>query len=238
LMSLVVPLMLATFQVKKQINTVENQPASRKPLSFEQRLIFFVGIGVLLFIPIFKTITHLPPFMGMLLGLGILWILIELLHRKKNFEEKHKFSVIRALERMDVPSVLFFLGILLAVGALQNAGLLTQIAAGLSSFFSNDKAIAATIGIFSAIVDNVPIVGATIAMYPIDIYPPDHSFWHLLAFCAGAGGSLLIIGSAAGIAAMGLENISFGWYLKKISWLAALGYLAGIGVFILQETFL
>jgi Na+/H+ antiporter NhaD/arsenite permease-like protein len=237
LVSLVVPLILATLQVKKQIETIEkeSQLATRKPLSFEQRLIFFVGIGVLLFIPIFKTTTHLPPFMGMLLGLGILWILIELLHRKKNFEEKHKFSVIRALERMDVPSVLFFLGILLAVGALQNAGLLTRLATGLSSLFENEKAIAATIGIFSAVVDNVPIVAATIAMYPIDIYPPDHSFWHLLAFCAGSGGSLLIIGSAAGIAAMGLEKISFGWYLKKISWLAAIGYVAGIGMFILQE---
>ncbi|GHN02573.1 hypothetical protein WSM22_40620 [Cytophagales bacterium WSM2-2] len=173
--------------------------------------------------------------MGMLLGLGILWMLTEVVHRNKPEEEKQKFSVIRALEHMDVPSVLFFLGILLSVGVLQLTGQLTKLAEILTVTFKSEKVIVATIGVFSAVIDNVPIVAGTIAMYPLSVYPIDSPFWHLLAFCAGTGGSLLIIGSAAGIAAMGIEKISFGWYLKNISWLALIGYLAGIVAFALQE---
>ena len=238
LISLLVPLTIATLMIRKESHSPgrdEGTVPLNRPLSFEQKLIFFCGLAVLLLVPVFKTVTHLPPFMGMLLGLGLLWVLTELIHRNKEEEEKQKFSVIRALEHMDVPSVLFFLGILLSVGVLQLTGQLTQLAGLLTNTFENEKTILTIIGFFSAIIDNVPIVAATIGMYPIETYPLDHSFWHLLAFCAGTGGSLLIIGSAAGIAAMGLEKISFGWYLKKISWLALVGYLAGIAVFILQE---
>jgi Na+/H+ antiporter NhaD/arsenite permease-like protein len=239
IVSLIVPVMIATFILKNELrlNDDHSNVVSKTPRS-EQKLIFFSGLTILLLVPVFKTVTHLPPFMGMLLGLGFLWALTELVHRNKDEKEKQKLSVIRALEHMDVPSVLFFLGILLAVGALQQTGQLAKLAGALTSAFESDRIILTIIGLCSAIVDNVPIVAATIAMYPIDMYPLDHSFWHLLAFCAGTGGSLFIIGSAAGIATMGLEKISFGWYLKNISWLAAIGYIAGIAVFILQETFL
>ncbi|MBI1767052.1 MAG: sodium:proton antiporter NhaD [Bacteroidetes bacterium] len=240
LFSLLVPLIIVTLLMTKgsQAQAKDNTGVVKGPLSFEQKLIFFSGLAVLLLVPVFKTITHLPPFMGMLLGLGLLWILTELIHRNKVEEERQKFSVIQALEHMDVPSVLFFLGILLAVGVLQNTSQLTRLAGTLNNTFESEKIIVTIIGIVSAIVDNVPIVAAAIAMYSLDVYPLDHSFWHLLAFCAGTGGSLLIIGSAAGIAAMGLEKISFGWYLKNISWLAVIGYLAGIAVFIIQESFI
>ncbi len=238
LMSLVVPLTLATFMIRGELESSEigalkdpNVRASEK----EQRLVFFAGIGALVAVPAFKTITHLPPFMGMLLGLGLLWLLTELIHKGKDQEQKQKLSVIRALERMDVPSVLFFLGILLAVGVLQNTGQLTALAGWLTQTFKQEELILSIIGVLSAIVDNVPLVAATMGMYSLEIYPVDDSFWILLAYCAGTGGSLLIIGSAAGVAAMGLEKIPFGWYLKNITWLAMVGYLAGIGMFLIQE---
>lgn len=238
LISLVVPLVLATFMIKGQLATSEmgtlKDPTVRANES-EQRVVFFAGIGALVAVPAFKTITHLPPFMGMLLGLGLLWLLTELIHKGKDQEQKQKLSVIRALERMDVPSVLFFLGILLAVGVLQNTGQLTALAGWLTQTFKQEELILSLIGILSAIVDNVPLVAATMGMYSLETYPVDHSFWILLAYCAGTGGSLLIIGSAAGVAAMGLEKIPFGWYLKNITWLAMVGYLAGIGVFLLQR---
>jgi Na+/H+ antiporter NhaD/arsenite permease-like protein len=234
LISLLVPLTVSTFLIKKDPIATANESTANATLSIEQKLIFFSGLTVLLLVPVFKTVTHLPPFMGMLLGLGLLWVMTELIHRNKEEEEKQKFSVIRALEHMDVPSVLFFLGILLAVGALQETGQLSRLAGLLTHSFESEKAIVSIIGVVSAVVDNVPIVAATIAMYPLKTFPLDHSFWHLLAFCAGTGGSLLIIGSAAGIAAMGIEKISFGWYLKNISWLALIGYLSGIAAFFLQ----
>lgn len=239
--SLLVPLTIATFMVKVEMQAVPDEVENKSPMgatAFEQRLVFVSGITSLLLVPIFKTTTHLPPFMGMMLALGVLWILTQLIHRKKDQTEKQKLSVIRALERMDVPSVLFFLGILLAVGVLQHTGQLAQLASTLSATFKSEKLILTIIGMASAVVDNVPIVAATMAMYSMDAYPMDHSFWLLLAYCAGTGGSLLVIGSAAGVAAMGLEDISFGWYLKHIALLAFLGYLSGIGVFIAQESFL
>ncbi|MBL7870066.1 MAG: sodium:proton antiporter NhaD [Cyclobacteriaceae bacterium] len=238
LVSMLVPLGVASFLIKGELqhSDISDLSTSKVRASvFEQRLILFSGITILLLVPVFKTITHLPPFMAMLLGLGILWILTEILHRGKAEEEKQKLSVIRALEHSDVPSVLFFLGILLAVGVLQHTGQLTYLAGLLTSTFESETVILTLIGMLSAIVDNVPIVAATMAMYSLDVYPMDDSFWQLLAFCAGTGGSLLIIGSAAGVAAMGLQRISFGWYLKYISWLALLGYLSGIGAFILQQ---
>jgi Na+/H+ antiporter NhaD/arsenite permease-like protein len=238
LVSMLVPLGVSSLIIKGELQNSDVSDLTSfkvRATVFEQRLILFSGITILLLVPVFKTVTHLPPFMAMLLGLGILWILTEILHRGKEEEEKQKLSVIRALEHSDVPSVLFFLGILLAVGVLQHTGQLTQLAGMLTSTFESETIILTLIGILSAIVDNVPIVAATMAMYSIDVYPMDSSFWQLLAFCAGTGGSLLIIGSAAGVAAMGLEKVPFGWYLKNISWLALLGYLSGIGTFLLQE---
>ena len=238
LVSMLVPLWVGSFLIKGELqdsDVSDLRNSKVRATVFEQRLILFSGITILLLVPVFKTVTHLPPFMAMLLGLGILLILTEILHRGKDEEEKQKLSVIRALEHSDVPSVLFFLGILLAVGVLQHTGQLTQVADLLSSTFESETVILTLIGMLSAIVDNVPIVAATMAMYSLDVYPIDDSFWQLLAFCAGTGGSLLIIGSAAGVAAMGLQKVSFGWYLKHISWLAFLGYISGIGAFILQQ---
>ena len=188
--------------------------------------------------PIFKEITGLPPFMGILFGLGVLWLVTELMHRKKEEQVKHQFSVNSALKRMDMPSVLFFLGILLAIAALQAAGHLTQLSVFLDNKLHNLNLIAISMGLLSAIIDNVPMVAATMGMYPLSQYPIDHSLWEMLAYCVGTGGSVLIIGSAAGVAAMGLEKIDFFWYMKKIAWVALLGYFAGIGVYLLEEMFL
>ncbi|MEP7323163.1 MAG: sodium:proton antiporter NhaD, partial [Saprospiraceae bacterium] len=221
LMSMIVPLVAVSLIVKGNINEVEirvSKVQSDLANSTEQRVVLFSGLAVLLLVPVFKAVTHLPPFMGMLLGLGLLWFLTEILHKDKDEVKRKKLSVTSALERMDSSSVLFFLGILLAVGVLQQSGQLAQMATVLTNTFSKEKVIISLIGLLSAIVDNVPIVAATMGMYSLDQYPMDHSFWTFLAFCAGTGGSILIIGSAAGVAAMGLEKISFGWYLKNISW--------------------
>lgn len=241
LVSLLVPLIIATFLINGELQSSEVgslKDANVRASEREQRLVFISGIGALMAVPAFKMITHLPPFMGMLLGLGLLWMLTELMHKGKDKEQKQRLSVMRALERMDVPSVLFFLGILLAVGVLQNTGQLTALAGWLTQTFKQEELILSIIGVLSAIVDNVPLVAATMGMYSLEVYPVDHSFWILLAYCAGTGGSLLIIGSAAGVAAMGLEKIPFGWYLKNITWLAMVGYVAGIGVFLIQESLL
>ena len=202
---------------------------------FERNIIFFFGIGMLLFVPIFKTITHLPPFMGVLFGLSILWIVTEIIHHEKDEAEKGVFSVNHALRKIDTPSVLFFLGILLSIAALEVTGILTDAAAFMDNAVGNINIITMLIGVFSAIVDNVPLVAAAQGMYSMDIYPTDHNFWEFLAYCAGTGGSCLIIGSAAGVAAMGIEKINFFWYIKKISLLALVGYLAGAAVYLLQN---
>jgi Na+/H+ antiporter NhaD/arsenite permease-like protein len=209
--------------------------SSRKLVGREKYIIFFTGIGGLLFVPLFKTVTHLPPFMGMMLSLGLLWLVTELILKNKEVKFRNEFSVYRALEKVDMPSVLFFLGILLAVSALQTVGILTELATWLSATFENQTVIVTLIGLLSAIVDNVPLVAASMGMYGLEQFPQDDTFWELLAYCAGTGGSALIIGSAAGVAAMGLDNIKFFWYVKKISWLALIGYFAGIGVFLIQR---
>ena len=201
----------------------------------ERNIVFFLGIGVLLFVPIFKTITHLPPFMGILFGLSLLWIVTEIIHSEKDEAEKGVLSVNHALRKIDTPSVLFFLGILLSIAALEVTGVLTDAAAWMDSTIGNINVITMLIGFFSSIVDNVPLVAASQGMYSMDVYPTDHYFWEFLAYCAGTGGSCLIIGSAAGVAAMGLEKIEFFWYLKKISLLALLGYVAGAAVYLLQK---
>ncbi len=204
----------------------------------ESSLVLISGIVLLLFVPVFKMLTHLPPFMGVMLVLGILWIIVSVIHYKKPNNEKHKLTVTYALEKIDTPSILFFLGILLAVSAIQSFGLLKQLADFLDNSLGNVFLIGATLGIISAIVDNVPLVAAAQGMYDLTIFPTDHPFWVFLALTTGTGGSIIIIGSAAGVAAMGIEKIDFMWYLKKISWIAFAGFLAGIFVYMIQTLLL
>jgi len=237
LVCLLVPLLLLSRTMKGKVQTPvidENQHLNSTP--FERNTVFAIGIGALLFVPIFKTITHLPPYMGMLFGLGVMWVLTELIHSKKDEDEKGLRSVNHALRKIDTPSILFFLGILVAVTSLESVGTLHHLAEWLDHTVGNVTAIGVLIGFLSAIVDNVPLVAAAQGMYTLETYPPDSFFWELIAYCAGTGGSTLIIGSAAGVAAMGMENINFFWYLKRISILAAVGYLAGVAVYVLQHT--
>jgi Na+/H+ antiporter NhaD/arsenite permease-like protein len=201
----------------------------------EQNIVFFSGIIALLFVPVFKITTDLPPFMGMMLALGVIWTVISFMHRAKAKEIRKNFSVDTALQKADSPSILFFLGILLAVAALQSAGILNHLAEFLSLHLKTDTAIGIVLGLLSSVVDNVPLVAATMGMYDLHTFPMDHYFWELIAFTTGTGGSIIIIGSAAGIAAMGIEKISFFWYLKKISWLALLGFFGGTGIYILMQ---
>lgn len=240
LVSLLVPLGVLSFTMKGNIQNSISASDSDRPTAtnFERQLFFFAGIGALLFVPIFKTITHLPPFMGMMFSLGLLWVLSELIHKDKDEAEKGHYSVLHALRKIDMPSVLFFLGILIAISALQSVGQLTQLANLMDEKIGNVNIVVMTIGLLSAIVDNVPLVAAAMGMYDLAVYPTDHYFWKFLAYCAGTGGSVLIIGSAAGVAAMGLEKINFFWYLRRISWLALIGYFAGAAVYILQQQIL
>jgi Na+/H+ antiporter NhaD/arsenite permease-like protein len=217
--------------IENKIIADENSAISPK----EKLMIFLTGLGGLISVILFKNLTHLPPFMGMLLALGFIWLVAEILLKNKEAHHKNQFSVYKALEKIDMPSILFFLGILLSVAALQTVGLLTNAANWLTTTFENQTVIVSLIGLLSALVDNVPLVAAAMGMYSLEQYPVDNDFWKLLGYCAGTGGSVLIIGSAAGVAAMGLEKIDFFWYFKKISWLALLGYFAGIGVFLIQK---
>ncbi|MFO0417384.1 MAG: sodium:proton antiporter NhaD [Pseudomonadota bacterium] len=202
---------------------------------FGRNAVFWIGVATLLFVPVFKTLTHLPPFMGILLGLGVMWVVTELIHSEKNEAEKGVLSVNHAIRKIDTPSILFFLGILLAISALQTSGILGDVARWLDARVGNVVAIGLIIGLLSAVFDNVPLVAAVQAMYPITQYPMDDFFWQFLAYTSGTGGSALIIGSAAGIAAMGLEKINFFWYLRTISLLALIGYLSGAAVFVLLK---
>lgn len=252
LVALITPLIILSFtfkgEVERKLGMVEREHLEDRTTDSEQKTVLFFGVGALLFVPIFKTITHLPPFMGILLGLGILWTITEIMHRSKNKTDKTKLSVVGVLQKVDTPSVLFFLGILTAVGALQSAGHLRVLAEFLNESIGNMYAINMTIGVLSSIVDNVPLVAGAMGMYDLlpvgaeaiagSAYPVDHSFWEFLAYCAGTGGSCLIIGSAAGVAVMGILNVDFIWYLKKISWLAFIGYIAGALVFIASDMFL
>jgi Na+/H+ antiporter NhaD/arsenite permease-like protein len=172
--------------------------------------------------------------MGMLLALGLMWIITTIIHKNKEQEVAEKLTVATALQKIDSPSILFFLGILLAVAALQSFGLLKELANFLSSTLKNDYLIGIALGLLSAIVDNVPLVAASQGMYDLAVYPTDHNFWEFLALTTGTGGSAIIIGTAAGVAVMGIEQIDFMWYLKKIGWLALIGFAAGIAVFLLQ----
>lgn len=234
LVCLVVPLLLISIRMKGHVqrpDMLKNPNGHVEVSTFEQKLIFAMGVGGLLFVPLFKSFTHLPPFMGMLFSLGVLWVTTEVLHRRKE-EPTQELSVATVIRRIDTPSVLFFLGILLAVASLQTAGQLATLATALDETFGNIYIVNTLIGLLSAVVDNVPLVAGAMGMYPLTVYPVDHAFWELLAYCAGTGGSTLIIGSAAGVAIMGILKIDFLWYLKRISLLALAGYFAGILVYI------
>jgi len=237
LVSTIVPLAVLSFNLKGEVEIIDEQTSLAHPKSdvtiFEKTVVFAAGVAALLFVPIFKTITHLPPFMGILFGLGVMWILTEVLHMKKSEEHKKSLSISAILTRIDTPSILFFLGILLAVAALQVGGHLLQLSQVLDANFDSVYVVNLLIGLLSSIIDNVPMVAGAMGMYTLEAYPPDSMFWELLAYCAGTGGSILIIGSAAGVAIMGIFKIDFIWYLKKISIVAILGYLAGMGTYML-----
>ena len=237
LVSLIVPLIVTSFVMKKNGATlpeIEALKVSNIP-SWQRTLVFCVGIGALLFVPVFKTVTHMKPYMGVLLGLGVLWIITEIIHRKET-EHNKDLHIASIISRIDTPSILFFLGILLAVSGLQSAGHLSLLAGGLDTAFEgNFLMIDVVIGVLSSIVDNIPLVAGAMGMYD---FPMDNPFWIFLAYCAGTGGSILIIGSAAGVTAMGMEKIDFIWYLKKITPYALLGYFAGAGAFVLMDLIL
>lgn len=234
LVSLIVPLIVTSFVMKKNGATLPEIEAAKKSNipSWQSTLVFCVGIAALLFVPVFKTLTHMKPYMGVLLGLGVLWIVTEIIHRKET-EHNKDLHIASVISRIDTPSILFFLGILLAVAGLQSAGHLSLLAGGLDTAFEgNFLIIDVVIGVLSSIVDNIPLVAGAMGMYD---FPMDNPFWIFLAYCAGTGGSILIIGSAAGVTAMGMEKIDFIWYLKKITPYALLGYFAGAGTYMLMD---
>lgn len=234
--ALIVPLVyLHFFGLKKEVQGIEIESTkSAHALPKGSIIMFVVGITMLLFVPVFKTITHLPPYVGMLLGLGIIWVVSEIINKNKDEEDRIPLSVSHALSKIDTSSVLFFLGILIAISALEATHILTETATFLSNSISNIHWVVLLIGAISAIVDNVPLVAAVQGMYDTTVYPMDSSLWVFLAYCAGTGGSMLIIGSAAGVAVMGMEKIDFMWYLRKISLLAALSYFSGALVYYLM----
>lgn len=249
IITMVVPLVILTFTTKGNITRPQLSADETREFTtpFERKLLLIMGVLGLLFVPVFKTVTHMPPYIGMLFSLGVIWMTTEILHRNKPLEDKRKLTVIGVLKKVDVPTIFFFLGILAAVAALQSAGHLAVLAQFLDENLQNIYAINIIIGLLSAIVDNVPLVAGAMGMYPIveagtmgymADFVVDGKFWQFLAYCAGTGGSILIIGSAAGVAAMGLEKIDFIWYLKRISLLALIGYLAGAGAYWVQMTVL
>ena len=231
------PALIIAFKLRGQkIDQLKLQSRTEKEKT-EGKIVLFSGIGFLIFVPVFKTLTHLPPFMGMLLALGLMWVITTIIHKGKEAGIAQKYTVTKALQKVDTPSILFFLGILLAISALQSIGILKEIANGLNDNLQNDYLIGIALGLLSAVVDNVPLVAATQGMYDLNTYPTDHHFWEFIALTTGTGGSAIIIGSAAGVAVMGIERIKFMWYLKNISWLALIGFVAGIAVFLLQLQF-
>ncbi len=248
---MVVPVVIAMFLPAFKGNLTLATPDHEKAMSEEKllssRLMLLLGIGALIFVPIFKTVTHLPPYVGMMLSLGIVWLASEYVHPEEDFSEerKHLYSAHHALSRIEMSSILFFLGILVAVAALESVvkvaaggesmGFLMWVAEGMRSAIPNQNVVVIVLGFISAIIDNVPLVAASMGMYPIEDFAMDDQLWHFIAYSAGTGGSMLIIGSAAGVAAMGMEKIDFIWYFKKISWLAFLGFIAGAVVYIFMS---
>ncbi|HPH45586.1 MAG TPA: sodium:proton antiporter NhaD [Chryseolinea sp.] len=248
LICMIIPLIYLQFTLKGELGHAGSHDHSKKDHNAHgehkhkvikgSKFMLFLGIAGLISVPIFKTVTHLPPYLGMLLALGVLWVASELINPDMDEAEKRPYTAAGALTRIDVPSVLFFLGILLAVGALQSMDILHHFAMFLDKTLGDNRIIITLIGILSSIVDNVPLVAASMGMYSMETYHMDHMIWEFLAYCAGTGGSILIIGSAAGVAVMGMERIDFIWYLKRISLLAMLGYFAGAIVYLLIYPYL
>ena len=250
IISIIIPVTIASFlpafQGDINVDIKDDHEKEHKLLSSKRML--FLGLGMIIFVPIFKTITHLPPYIGMMLGLGVVWLVSEYIHPEEDFteERKHLYSPHKALSRIEMSSILFFLGILMAVAALESlvygvtasgveVGTLRYLAEVLKGAIPNDNIVILLLGVLSAIIDNVPLVAASMGMYNA---PLDNSIWHLIAYSAGTGGSMLIIGSAAGVAAMGMEKIDFIWYFKKVTWLAILGYVSGIVTFIIWSVYI
>lgn len=231
--TMVLPLIYLSFTLKGTLGDFEDKGDATESTIKTGNLMLILGVSALISVPIFKTVTHLPPYMGMLLGLGFVWLVSELLNPDLDEAERKPLTASYALSKIDMPSVLFFLGILMAVGSLQSIGTLANFAGYLNEEIGNFPIIITMIGVLSSIVDNVPLVAASMGMYSLVEFPQDHFIWEYLAYCAGTGGSILVIGSAAGVAAMGMEKIEFGWYLKKISLLALLGYLGGALAYLL-----
>jgi Na+/H+ antiporter NhaD/arsenite permease-like protein len=234
----VVPLIVTSFWLKgRQVVApakLQSEDQLPQTTAFERNVMFFLGLGILVAVPAFKTWTHLPPFMGVLFGLGLLWLVGDLVHREKIDEHKVHLSLTHALTKIDMPSIVFFVGILLSVATLEHTHILLDVAAWLDRTLGRQDVIVMLIGLVSAIVDNVPLVAASMGMYSLTQYPSDSFLWEFLAYCAGTGGSILIIGSAAGVAAMGLERIDFIWSVRKISGLALIGSFAGAFFYIAE----
>lgn len=233
LIAMVVPLIIFSFTLRNEKLADLKQNSLEKTTNNDATIILIFGIASLIFVPIFKTITHLPPYLGILFGLGVVWIVSEILHSGKDEEERKPLTVAHALSRIDTTSILFFLGILLAIAALESTHILKNLAEWMDKTIGNQDVIVIAIGLASAIIDNVPLVAATMGMYDLTTFPTDHRIWEFLAYCAGTGGSILIIGSAAGVAVMGMEKINFIWYFKKFTLVTAIGYFAGAGIYIL-----
>ena len=244
LVSMIVPATILSLSLKGKFDKEQNLPkADISQFTKTQRdIIFWLGVGGLCFVPVFKTLTHLPPFMGILLVLGVLWTATEIFHYNTSEDDTMAKRVSDLLSKIDLSTIMFFLGILMAVAVLQEVGVLTALGESLNEAFSgNYYVINGIIGVLSSIVDNVPLVAGCMGMYPVAEAGPmavDGIFWQLLAYCAGVGGSMLIIGSAAGVVVMGLEKITFGWYMKKITWIAFLGYMAGILIYWVERLLL
>jgi Na+/H+ antiporter NhaD/arsenite permease-like protein len=254
IITMVVPMVIVSLTMKGNVKRPEVDENELELTTPRERILMLVlGVSGLLFVPVFKTLFHLPPYMGMLLSLSVIWMVTEIMHKKKPTGIRNRLRVHTIIKSVEMPTIFFFLGILSAVAALQSAGQLTILATFLDDSLGNIFLIDMAIGVLSAIVDNVPLVAGAMGMYPIEdaasmaamtdpaaaeyakAFVQDGLFWEFLAYCAGTGGSILIIGSAAGVAAMGMEKIDFIWYLKKISWLALIGYIAGAGAYYLQS---
>lgn len=250
---MIVPMFLMGMRFKGEYDSI-GISADFKTTPRERYLILIAGVSCLIFVPVFKTITHLPPFMGMFFGVGVMWLITEILHKTKSHSNKEHFSVINALSKIDTASILFFFGILAGVGCLSSIGTLRQVAEFLDNSVGNYDVIVMITGVLSSIVDNVPLVAAAMKMYDIvtpemieagniaaeriALFETDGKFWEFLAYCAGTGGSMLIIGSAAGVAIMGIERIEFFWYLKNIAWLAFVGYVAGAITYLVMYNYI
>lgn len=235
IVSVVVPLAIASSRIRGSVDRIGDVSANCAPfLSRSRKLIILItGITILLLVPVFKTLTHLPPYMGILIGLAIMWVITERIGGEVEEKERYHLSPAYALRKIDTPSILFFLGILLSVAVLERTGVLTSLARTMDSKIGNLHAIVVAMGVLSSIVDNVPLMAAAQGMYPMSQFPTDHEIWEFFAYATGTGGSILIIGSAAGVAVMGMAKVDFFWYFRKFTWIALAGYLAGAACFIL-----